>query len=42
VGPSGNIYLAGDTCSKDFPVTSDAFQRRLRVPLVSGICDGLG
>jgi hypothetical protein len=42
VGPSGNIYVAGDTCSKDFPVTSDAFQRSFAGPaFASGnLCDG--
>ena len=42
VGPSGSIYVAGDTCSKDFPVTSDAFQASFAGPtLTSGnLCDG--
>ena len=31
---TGNAYVAGSTCSKDFPQTSDAFQASLR-----GTCD---
>jgi len=27
VGPDGNIYMVGQTTSKDFPVTSDALQK---------------
>jgi beta-propeller repeat-containing protein len=35
VGSTGNIYVAGSTCSADFPHTTSAFQSSLR-----GRCDG--
>lgn len=35
VGPTGSIYVTGSTCSKDFPVTSDAFQSLFAGPALS-------
>lgn len=35
VGLTGNIYVTGDTCSKDFPVTPDAFQPLFAGPVLS-------
>ena len=34
VGPNGDLYITGDTCSVDFPVTSDAFQASFAGPLL--------
>lgn len=43
VGPTGSIYVTGTTCSKDFPVTSDAFQSLFAGPALanggSNFCD---